>query len=405
MANVNKFLRLNAQTDANQKQYKEDQFRQRIQKKFAPKDYRQRFREQYNVVRAITYPLQILMIATGLTGLTLLVGNMIGYELSLSTLSKPIALFAVLISVALLIGLEVAKRIFSEKSFELWFEQEKIVQFAGVALLMGISIGLSFYGSVHIVKATGGGNIDLVNIEAIHDHYKPLIAQSMGNLDGFKNRKGEFYHKYSDQVDAEQALLTTLRTEYQSKLNSAETNNAGLTASTLSALNQKAFTIGYVSIICELLFLICIGWKEKYEFNCSLDFETATPTPTGFKDFTAVDSNRPTKSFSLNQTTDRTIVQGFRRSPVTIEAQQLQTDTKIDTNTKKVKTDIAAIKRRISTANSRIHPKTQGNKYGWVTEQTRDNRLEKLREDIEKLKEHGIETIVNFKEFQPVQYS
>ncbi|MEN0051524.1 MAG: hypothetical protein AAF806_30955, partial [Bacteroidota bacterium] len=259
-----------------QSAYDAEKFRERVMEKYRPKSYDEANVETYLLAVRATYPLQLLMLLTGLTGLTKVVGMLVGYEFNLNTLTHPLAIVTIIVSVTLLFQLEKSKRKFSIQAFEKFFAMKLTAPFFAVGLLMAISIGLSFYGSVSIVKATSGGNIELIDIEAIHNYYSPLLAQSERNLDGFRNRKGEFYHKYSKQVAAEQALLTDLRKEYNSKLNAAETNNQGMTTEDQNNTQQKAYMMGYISLFCELMFLLCIYYKEHHEFRCSIEFGVDT---------------------------------------------------------------------------------------------------------------------------------
>lgn len=431
MEKVTNHLLETPHSEAKQKQFQDEKFRKFIEQKFAAKEYPDAYKQNYQITLAVTYPLQVLMIATGLTGLTLIVGSMIGYELSMNTISQPIAIFAILLSTTLLVGLEWAKRSFGEKAFEVAYEKNKLKLFVPVALLMLISIGLSFYGSFHIVKSVGGGNVELIDIKAINAHYTPLLAQSERNLDGFRNRKGEFYHKYSKQVSAEQALLTSLRTEYQQKLNAAETNNAGQTASSIASLEKKAWSIGYVSLFCELLFLICIGSKEKYEYKCAIHFlgEVNQEAESGGLKKGKQLYMRPTNQ-KLQTAESRPVIQGFRRhesvvSPPlfsggeshemvleTAVPQHLQpesvsdskTDSRTDTEVRITTADVSDIKRRISTLNARIRPKTEGNKSGYVSEAAKKRRLLKLEEAISELELHGITAIINYEKHESVKY-
>jgi flagellum-specific peptidoglycan hydrolase FlgJ len=181
-------------------------------------------------------------------------------------------------------------------------------------------------------------------------------------------------------------------------------------------------------LFCELLFLICIAANEKYEFKCAIHYAgdvtesvaANQSSESGFKKHESAATNQKRMSVIRAESTDaRPVIRGFRNTSETDAPQQLQPVTSPAVSpeskpvtpmvnhtvtTKIVGSDITNIKRRISTLNSRIRPKSQGNPSGYATEPTYQNRLLQLQEAISELEVHGITAIINYEKQEPVKY-
>jgi hypothetical protein len=334
----------------------------KLRNKYKSRSYSQTWSLAYHAVFYSSFLFNAFSFATGAFAIYSFIGQ------SLTFLG---AILSLLVSVAIGVGLatiiEVLKRSSSSNFFQAWIfcKNFKPTYFFGVLVMGAISIGLSFYGSTKIpamVSTPPAAPTPLLqNIASIEADYNNQIDNLQKQIDDIKENaprwKGKLNRETTKNLNNLTSQIAALQVDKNTTLNAARQHNIDAT----NAADQKhqeqlqaheaettglGYTLGYVSLFTELLFLACFLIMEIYLDRCALERgivygndsqaqPVAAPTPpsntapqqpqTAVANHTS-NPQTPTAAPPVNSPR-RTIIQGFvqtRKDPVQTIVQKPQ---------------------------------------------------------------------------------
>lgn len=341
--------------EQNKEKREEAALMDKLRNKYKSRSYSQTWSLAYHAVFYSSFLFNAFSFATGVFAI---------YSFICQSLTFLGVVLSLLVSLGIGVGLatiiEVLKRSSSSNFFQAWIfcKNFKLTYFLSMLMMGAISIGLSFYGSTKIpatVSTPPAAPTPLLHdVEAIQADYTAQIAALQQQIDNIEEKaprwKGVLTGDSQETINALISKISVLQTQKSTELAEARKHNIAAT----NAADQKhqeqlqaheaettglGYTLGYVSLFTELLFLACFLIMEIYLDRCALERgivygndsqaqPVAAPTPpsntapqqqhqTAVANHTS-NPQTPTAAPPVN-TPRRTIIQGFvqtKKDPV-----------------------------------------------------------------------------------------
>ena len=266
------------------KTFQESEFIKRLERKFAPLPYFKRFRALKNIGLFASYLFNVFSALTASTLVFFFVESMVGnYWLSGTA------------TLLFLVVLETSKRKTAAESFKDWLQYRKAsFGLTGIlVLLVGLSVCFSFYGAKKLVAEFTPPPA----LEDATEKTRPLkeqlatIDSQIENHMANKNHLGEVYVRSQRAAESLTKQKELLLSQWMETENRTANNNQSTTVEHRQLTKLKAEHFAIVTLLLELLFLLCAWYLEYYDFRSFTEF--AESNGNGSTDFATAKDYRP----------------------------------------------------------------------------------------------------------------
>ncbi|MCH2045973.1 MAG: hypothetical protein MK212_17795 [Saprospiraceae bacterium] len=360
-------------SQTNNAEMSEQKLQERLEQKYKPRPYSERWSKVRLSALFISFCSNSFSFWTGAAALTYFVYLQFGQFL-------PLLLILILgggLSLIIAGCLEVLKRSSSSNLLRIGLAEKSWSgsNVFGLVLLVGVSIGLSFWMSRQLPNllnvAPTAPVAQLESIEALDARYQKMIDEKQTSINEFK-KKGTSHWRYNKIENAIHALEQAHISERKAAIERNEIKLQQVAQAHQEALanhqnenTQNANILGYITIASELVFLLTMFYVEWYDWQCLLErvqvqakiqYKNPTLTETAITEETVeetkVETEDPPKEvIQEEQAQQRTIIQGFMKQgnkgvKVDLEPkldpdltpQTLETNQDFNTNTNTMKT-------------------------------------------------------------------
>lgn len=257
-------------------QFKETSLAQRLEKKFEPKPYYQKFKWLRLIAFIASY---VFNIFSGVTASILVYF----FAFSLTGYIVPSAI----ITIVFLILLEASKRITVTTIFKDWLQFSKVNlgMLCGALALVGMSIVFSYHGSkktVHLYTTPPTLlEASTADIDNRITNLTTQIAEARKTTwrGTTTTTSQQTINKLTDQIRA-------LENEKIRTIQRVESQNDNTTLLHQSTTTLSAFHFAGITTVLELLFIVCAFFIEKYDYRSFAEFAAVTPTVIKSNDIT-----------------------------------------------------------------------------------------------------------------------
>lgn len=260
---------------------------EKLQKKYTPKPFEERWRVLYISAWAGSFFCNIVAVITGST-------FVFGYALGLVAKLPNPDLFAVAIAFITLIGLEVLKQITVPTLFQdlnqYGFKKSYWGRISFILAIYGVSFVFNYLGGFDFIETVTTPpqyqTPKQKDIEKVRKEYGALIAQAGENAEKYrlsKLWKGKLSDKhaniYQSLLQKKQALSEKMITKIDSTetWNDTEAKEAkqdfkDATKDHKTKLQNKGKGLAWFSVGCEFLMLLCFWYREFYEWETAKQY-------------------------------------------------------------------------------------------------------------------------------------
>lgn len=312
----------------NNAQVKEQKLQERLEAKFKPKPFSERWKWVRLAALLVSYTTNSFSLITGSAAFTYFV------YLQFHAVASPILVLSIGALLGIILGtcLELLKRGTSSNFFKAGFAENtwRWQNIIGLLFLTGISIGLSFWMSIQIpsiLQPTSNLKVEpqLESIAAIDQRYEQMISEKQNAIQELKKKKVSHwrYNKLENAVtELQQAQLEERKAaqERNEKKRLQAMDDTRLLQLKQDELNMNHGSIlGYVTILCELFFLLAMCYLEHYDWRSLLErmsFKREKASTTEDPPNQENETNEPNQVPEEVQEEiahQRTIIQGFRK--------------------------------------------------------------------------------------------
>lgn len=252
----------------------------RLQQKFTPKPYFYKFKTLRLVVLGASFLFHILSAATAAALIFLFVGKLI-----------PNAMFAGAVTLAALVGLELAKRETSGRFFHDALQFGKMSPGLGVVVLglSAVSIACSYFGAERAVREFTPPPA-LINADTLTAPIRGQLAAIDGQIaDAKKNTwKGKVTTRAQRTIDRLTRQKDLLVSEFVRQQSRADQRNDATETAHTATTEANASGFALFTLCSELLLIVCLWYLQFYDFRSFAEY-CAKPTPAkiasiGFQD-------------------------------------------------------------------------------------------------------------------------
>lgn len=236
----------------------------RLQKKYQVRPFFERAKPLKNIAEGSSYLLNVFSASTAF----LLVFSFLKSLL-------PFQALAVFFAVAFLICLEGLKRFSIPVMFKTFF-QFKRLNFGAVSFsvfLSVVSIGSSYFGAKEAVRLLTP-EVSLVSLEEVRKPFEERLQQLQADkADAMKQTwKGKQTVQAAKRLNTIQDQEAGLQAALLQAVQQAETKNAESLTKHTSGKDLKAGHFAAVTMLFELLLLLCLWYCEFYDFRSLAEF-------------------------------------------------------------------------------------------------------------------------------------
>lgn len=334
----------------------------------------------------------------------------------------------------MLIALEVIKRRFSDRFWDQWFATKRVnfmaagINFSALLfsiLLSGFGIWFLIGDNSEEAKTMGlSGDPEAVALQDQIRQLESSIAEHRQN----KNSAGKIYwpsQKAIQQLEAQKTELTTTLREQHGVI---VMKNQGIMEQWMLRMNYQKYTGLGLTLLLEIIFEVMMAFMSWYDYRkwvvmrrMNSKGNSSPPTTrrtAGFNMQPELYNTQPNYTAppggigfflpmanSQNKTDTEPPAQVVREEPVQPVPQETQPDTEQPAQVVRETVQVRAdkLRRDITTYYPRIFPKSVTDK-GSARETTRQRNRKKVEAWVEELRQCGIETRVNYDNFEQVKF-
>ena len=281
--------------------FQESQFFQQLERKFQPLPYYLKFRPLQRIALFTSFLFNAFSALTASTLVFFFVESMTGHRGA-----------AAAVTVCALVVLEVSKRKTGSLFFKDWLQFRKAS--AGLAalvvLLAALSVSSSYFGAKQLVtQFTPPPALEDASAAAapIRDQLAEIDRQIEKHLSN-KNDRGEVYVRSQRSAESLTKQKETLLAQWLTIENRTPEKNETTAAEHLQQTSLNAEHFAAVTLLLELLFLLCAYYLEYFDFRSFTEFAgRAEITNDNNVNFAYTKPGRPsppTKPATVNETPD-----------------------------------------------------------------------------------------------------
>ena len=287
--------------------FQQSQFFQQLERKFAPLPYYLKFRPLQRIALFTSFLFNGFSALTASTMVFFFVESMTGHRGA-----------AAAVTIAALAVLELSKRKTGSLFFKDWLQFRKAS--AGLAalvlLLAALSVLSSYFGAKQLVtKFTPPPALEDASTAAapIRDQLAEIDRQIEKHLNN-KNDRGEVYVRSQRAAESLTKQKETLLAQWLNIENRTATKNETTAAEHLQQTSLNAEHFAAVTLLLELLFLLCAYYLEYFDFRSFTEFagraEIVIDDNTNFAYTKPGNRSQPTNPATGKHTPDRKTTNG-----------------------------------------------------------------------------------------------
>ena len=240
---------------------------ERLKGKFEPKPYLESYKPLQITATAASYVFNLLSLATASALLFLLLRQATGNDIAAGT-----------ITAALLLLLEAAKRYTWSAVFKNYFQYSKLSGglLAVSLFLFSISLCCSYIGAKKLYNAAATSPIDSTNTKAI----EALTAQIKGiDSDIATTKKMKWNGRITGEGQKALSALQAQKTNIVTEITRQRQRQDSSTDQATESKQIEAWQVAIITAIAELLFLLCAGYIQYYDWRSFVELATDHSAP------------------------------------------------------------------------------------------------------------------------------
>ncbi len=176
-----------------------------------------------------------------------------------------------IVTVGAILAIEAGKRFVGSAFFKQFLQYQKFAGglFAVMVLLIGLSIVSSYFGGKQAVKAFSGSAV-IISTDSTTAQVEEQIAaidKQITDLSKQKDNKGTIYWTAQKAIDKLAEQKSVLMPELVRTRQKTDADNNTAIAVHTQATTLKGEHFALVTLLCELLFLICAYYLEFYDWR------------------------------------------------------------------------------------------------------------------------------------------
>lgn len=230
------------------------------------------------------------------------------------------------VTVGSILAIEAGKRFIGSAFFKQFLQYQKFAGglFAVMLLLIGLSIVSSYFGGKQAVKVFSG-NAVVVSTDSTTAQVEEQIAaidNQIAELSKQKDNKGTIYWTAQKAIDKLAEQKSILMPELVRTRQKTDADNTTAIAAHTQATSLKGEHFALVTLLCELLFLLCAYYLEFYDWRSFVELKAKPTEHEKSADTNATVTNATISNPNLNGqsvpdsteygTSNRVVIQGFQ---------------------------------------------------------------------------------------------